>query len=71
MTGLTDGNMNSALPTLVDVNLAAGVCPTCRHPLIAHDAIATRWCAATQLGVGSRECICSGVVADARALTHY
>ncbi len=64
--------MNSASPTLVDINVAAAdLCPTCKHPLIAHDAIGTRWCAATKLGIGRRECICSGVVAGARALTHY
>lgn len=39
--------------------------------MAAHDTIGLRWCAATKLGVGSRECICSGVVATARVLTHY
>jgi hypothetical protein len=64
--------MNSAAPALVDINVAAAdLCPTCTHPLIAHDAIGTRWCAATRLGIGHRECICSGVVANARVLTHY
>jgi hypothetical protein len=37
----------------------------------AHDVIGLRWCAATKLGVGDRQCICSGVVATARVLTHY
>jgi hypothetical protein len=37
----------------------------------AHDAIGARWCAATKLGIGTRECICSGVVTTARVLTHY
>jgi hypothetical protein len=50
---------------------AATRCPTCKHPLAAHDAIGVRWCAATTLGVGNRECICSGVVVAARVLTHY
>ena len=27
-------------------------CPTCQHPLSAHDRIGLRWCAATKLGVG-------------------
>ena len=34
-------------------------CPTCQHPLSAHDRIGLRWCAATRLGVGQRDCICS------------
>ena len=64
--------MNSASPALVDTNVAAAdLCLTCKHPLIAHDAISVRWCAATTLGIGRRECICSGVVATARVLTHY
>jgi hypothetical protein len=62
--------MNSASPTLVDIDVAAvDLCPTCKHPLVSHDAISARWCAATKLG--HRECICSGVVANARVLTHY
>jgi hypothetical protein len=56
----------------VDIDVAAAdLCPTCKHPLVSHDAISVRWCAATKLGVGHRECICSGVVANARVLTHY
>ena len=35
------------------------LCPTCQHPLSAHDRIGLRWCAATQLGVGQRDCVCS------------
>ena len=35
------------------------LCPTCEHPLTAHDRIGLRWCAATQLGVGQRDCVCS------------
>ena len=34
-------------------------CPACEHPLSAHDRIGVRWCAATQLGVGQRDCMCS------------
>ena len=64
--------MNSTSPALLTATLAtADLCPTCQHPLVSHDAIGLRWCAATQLGVGHRECICSGVVASARVLTHY
>jgi hypothetical protein len=64
--------MNSASPTLIDIDVAAvDLCPACKHPLDSHDAISARWCAATKLGVGHRECICSGVVANARVLTHY
>ena len=64
--------MNLPSPTLVDVDVAtAELCPACQHPLDSHDAIGVRWCAATKLGVGHRECICSGVVAAARVLTHY
>jgi hypothetical protein len=64
--------MNSASAVLDDLPVAIGaLCPTCEHPLSAHDAIGMRWCAATRLGIGTRECICSGVVATARVLTHY
>jgi hypothetical protein len=65
-------DMNSAAPALIDTDVAgADLCPTCKHPLVSHDAISTRWCAATKLGIGHRECICFGVVASARVLTHY
>ena len=64
--------MNSASPAFVDIDAAAAdLCPTCKHPLVSHDAISARWCAATKLGTGRRECICSGVVASARVPTHY
>lgn len=49
----------------------AEVCPTCQHPLVLHDALSSRWCAATRIGVGDRTCICSGFVPAARHLTHY
>jgi hypothetical protein len=65
-------SMNSASPALVDIDEAApDLCPTCEHPLVSHDAISARWCAATKLGIGRRKCICPGVVASARVLTHY
>jgi hypothetical protein len=70
LTGLYGLDMNSASPALVDVD-DTDLCPTCKHPLVSHDAIGARWCAATKLGIGRRECICSGVVASARVLTHY
>ena len=64
--------MNPASPALVDIDVpATDLCPTCNHPLASHDAISTRWCAATKLGIGRRECICSNVVANARVLAHY
>ena len=70
--GLYGLNMNSASPSLVDIDKAAeDLCPTCKHPLASHDVISARWCAATKLGIGRRECICSGVVTSARVLTHY
>lgn len=49
----------------------AARCDACGHAESAHDAISTRWCAATSLGVGSRACLCSGTVAGARRLNHY
>ncbi len=64
--------MNSATPALDDVNVvAADLCPTCQHPLSAHDAVGKRWCAATERGTGHRECMCSVAAAEARASTHY
>jgi hypothetical protein len=64
--------MNPASPALADIDEAAvDVCPICKHPLVSHDAISARWCAATKLGIGRRECICSHVVASGRVLTHY
>jgi hypothetical protein len=64
--------MNSASPTPVDIDEAAvDLCPTCKHPLVSHDAISARWCAATELGISRRECICSSVVSSARVRTHY
>jgi hypothetical protein len=72
MMGLYGLDMNFASPDLVGIDVAAtDLCQTCKHPLALHDAISVRWCAATKLGIGHRECICSGVVASARVLTHY
>jgi len=64
--------MNNS-PSLVvrDPGSGSDLCQTCGHPLSMHDAIGVRWCAATTLGVGHRACMCSGVVAEARVLTHY
>jgi len=47
------------------------ICSTCQHPLALHDAIGTRWCAATSLGVGERVCLCVAVAPAARVLAHY
>jgi hypothetical protein len=64
--------MNSASAAVVNSPVAApALCPACEHPLSAHDAIGMRWCAATKLVIGTRECICSGVVTTARIVTHY
>jgi hypothetical protein len=47
---------------------AAGVprsgeqCPNCPHPLVAHDIIARRYCAATTAGEAvNRGCVCGSV----------
>ena len=64
--------MNSASPALVDIAAAAQeLCPTCEHPLVSHDAISARWCAATKLEIGRRECICPVGLANPRVFTHY
>ena len=59
------------MPDVQDSTSTADRCAACGHPTSQHDGISTRWCAATSLGVGDRACICSGVVSDARVLTHY
>ena len=46
-------------------------CETCGHPLRFHDTTGLRWCAATRLGIGTRKCICSGKVSEARVLSFY
>ncbi len=63
--------MNTVSPSTTFERPTVEVCATCRHPLSAHDATGTRWCAATTLGIGQRQCICSGQVAEARTLSHY
>ena len=62
--------MNSPFSPDVDA-VNAELCPTCSHPLSAHDVIGRRWCAATKPGTNHRDCICSAVVADERVLAHY
>ena len=54
-----------------DPGAGSELCQTCGHSLSMHDAVGLRWCAATTVGVGHRACICGGVVAEARVLTHY
>ena len=63
--------MHSDSPPVRADNFAPDLCRACGHPLSAHDAISLRWCAASELGVENRACICSGVVQVARVLTHY
>ena len=64
--------MSSASPAFVDIDEAAeDLCPTCEHRLGSHDAISARWCAATKLGIGRRECICPVGLANQRVFTHY
>jgi len=41
-----------------DTGPAAGGCPVCPHPADAHDAIGTRFCAATAAGKFERGCVC-------------
>jgi hypothetical protein len=55
----------------MNISLPSDLCSTCQHPLASHDAISKRWCAATELGVGRRDCICSAVAPAARVLAHY
>jgi len=61
----------SPSPLIREPDSGSDPCETCGHPLSMHDAIGIRWCEATTLGVGQRACLCSGVVAEARVLTHY
>jgi hypothetical protein len=49
---------NRSISSRIDQDPTLGVCPICQHPSSAHDRIGVRWCAATQLGVGQRECMC-------------
>ena len=54
-----------------DTGTQPELCETCQHPVSLHDAISSRWCAASGLAVGRRECICAGVATKARSLSHY
>jgi hypothetical protein len=63
--------MHSDSPSVRVDKFEPDLCRTCGHPLSAHDAISLRWCAASELGVEYRVCICSGVVQAVRVLTHY
>ena len=65
--------MLTTLPTTpaVDALPGADLCPACGHLLTAHDTISSRWCAATSLGIGDRDCLCSPRVTSARVLRHY
>jgi hypothetical protein len=42
----------------VDNDESGEACPTCGHPLRDHDALGTRFCAATATAGLSRGCIC-------------
>ena len=48
-----------SLHSLNDQDQTPDLCPTCQHPMAAHDRIGLRWCAATRLGVGQRDCVCA------------
>ena len=48
-----------SLHSQTDQDPSLELCPTCQHPMSAHDRIGLRWCAATKLGVGQRDCVCS------------
>ena len=64
--------MNTSPPAdLNDNGIRPELCETCQHPLSIHDAISSRWCAASGLGAARRDCICAGVVTKARSLSHY
>lgn len=64
--------MDDVPSALASDTIAPGdLCPTCGHSVGGHDVIARRWCAATQLGVGRRECICTEAVSRTRVLSHY
>jgi hypothetical protein len=64
--------MNSVHSVLaIEDRSAQHVCQTCAHRLALHDAVSLRWCAATKLGIGTRACICAGLVSGPRVLSHY
>lgn len=65
---ITDSTVDSTVDsTAHDPEL----CLTCRHLLSAHDTTSVRWCAVTERGVGTRDCICQGVESSARVARHY
>ncbi|WP_410656962.1 RGCVC family protein [Amycolatopsis sp. lyj-112] len=41
-------------------NQAGMPCPACPHPTNVHDALARRFCSATEAGELTRGCLCSG-----------
>ena len=45
---------------------AEGMCPACPHPVATHDAVATRFCAATSTTAvnAERRCLCSAQPTD-------
>jgi hypothetical protein len=63
--------MNNIPFAVRDDGASGKLCRTCQHPLLLHDSISLRWCAATELGVVRRGCVCSGIVSAARILAHY
>ena len=50
----------SASPTAVHDAVDAAACPVCPHPTESHDAIGSRYCAATAAGKFERGCVCVG-----------
>ena len=63
--------MTPDVPAPVTNDSPAPLCERCGHPLVAHDALSLRWCAATKLGAGARDCICSAAAVKPRVLSHY
>ncbi|WP_372671711.1 RGCVC family protein [Amycolatopsis kentuckyensis] len=56
--------MTGPLPDAPEASRSGTRCPSCPHPLAAHDEIARRYCAATAAGQGTdRGCVC-GTAAD-------
>ena len=69
--GLYGFEMNNIPFAVRDDGASGELCRTCQHPLLSHDSISLRWCAATASGVVRQGCICSGIVSSARVLAHY
>ena len=40
------------------------ICPVCPHPVRSHDAISSRFCAATTAGAYERACVCPSASAS-------